>query len=110
MRGSGTVVHDKRINAWNFLWWQDGKRKSKSLGHHPTKASAWRAAKPLRDALETKPKINRSSITVQALAEQYRAEKMPTRIDTRRSYEVWLEVTFSRSGAIAFCQTCKPGQ
>jgi integrase len=90
VRGSGSVVHDKRINVWNFLWWQDGKRKSKSLGRHPSKASAWRAAKPLRDALETKPKTSSVGITVKALAEQYRTEKMPTRIDTRRSYEVWL--------------------
>ncbi|MCU1219836.1 MAG: site-specific integrase [Candidatus Angelobacter sp.] len=93
MRGSGTVVLDKRINQWNLLWWQEGKRKSKSLGHHKTKASACKAAKPLRDALETQPKITSTSpdIKMRALVEQYRAEKMPTRFDTRRSYEIWLK-------------------
>jgi hypothetical protein len=91
MKGSGTVVLDKRINKWNFLWWESGKRKSRSLGHHLTKTSAWKAAKPLRDALETKPKTTISSMTVRTLVEQYRAEKMPKRTSTRRSYDLWLE-------------------
>jgi integrase len=89
MRGSGTVVLDRRINTWNFLWWEGGKRKSKSLGHHTTKMNAWKAAKPLRDALETKPK-NVTGINMGTLVTQYRQEKMPTRVDTRRSYDVWL--------------------
>jgi integrase len=90
MRGSGTVVLDRRINTWSFLWWENGKRKSKSLGKHPTKTAAWRAAKPLRDALETKPKIVTDTvITVNTLIESYRAEKMPKREDTRRAYETW---------------------
>jgi integrase len=90
MKGSGSVVQDNRSKAWMFLWWENGKRRSKNLGQHPTKTSAWRAAKHLRDALETKPKIV-TGPTVNTLVDQYRAEKMPTRIDTRRSYEVWLE-------------------
>jgi integrase len=89
MRGSGTVVLDRRINTWNFLWWEGGKRKSKSLGHHTTKMRAWKAAKPLRDALETKPKTV-TGTNVRTLVTQYRQEKMPTRVDTRRSYDVWL--------------------
>ena len=55
MRGSGTVVQDNRTKSWMFLWWDDGKRKSKSLGQHPNRTSAWRSAKPYRDALEARP-------------------------------------------------------
>jgi integrase len=91
MRGNGTVVLDKRINTWSFLWWENGKRKSKSLGQHPTRTSAWRAAKPFRDALETKTPVVVTVPTVRTLVAQYRAEKMPQRISTRRSYELWLE-------------------
>jgi hypothetical protein len=72
-----------------FLWWQDGKRKSKSLGHHKTKTSACKAAKSLRDALETQPKF--TSMTVNTLIETYRQEKMPQRYSSRRTYEAWLK-------------------
>ena len=92
---SGSVVLDKRINAWNFFWWDDGKRRSKKIGttsQYPTKASAWRAAKPLRDAVEKQKLANLSYAApmVSALVEQYRAEKMPQRYSTRRSYDAWL--------------------
>jgi integrase len=88
----GSVVKDKRSNVWNFFWWAEGKRHSKVLGKFPTKSAAWRAAKPLRDAAETesKPKAG-SSMTISTLVEQYRKEKMPTRIETRRSYNSWFE-------------------
>jgi integrase len=113
MRGSGTVVRDNRSKAWMFLWWENGKRKSKSLGQHPNRTSAWRSAKPYRDALESRPERvtplpdpesetkhePRSEVqsqlkdgpilTVNNLVEGYRAEKMPRRHDTRRSYETW---------------------
>jgi hypothetical protein len=91
MKGSGTVVQDSRSKAWMYLWWQNGNRRSKSLGHHKTKTSAWKAAKPLRDALEAKVQIRPEMPNVAALVESYRAEKMPKRMDTRRSYEVWLK-------------------
>jgi integrase len=90
---SGSIVLDKRIKTWNFFFWEKGKRRSKRIGtmsQYPTKASAWRAAKPLRDAVENQVKISSAAPTVNTLVEQYRAEKMPRRSDTRRSYEVWL--------------------
>ena len=52
--GSGSVVLDRRIKTWNFFFWENGKRRSKKIGtvsQFPTKASAWQAAKPLRDAV-----------------------------------------------------------
>jgi integrase len=91
----GSVVLDKRIKTWNFFFWEAGKRRSKKIGtmsQYPTKASAWRAAKPLRDAVEHQTQVNPSNVapTVTALVEQYRSEKMPQRIDTNRVYECWL--------------------
>jgi integrase len=90
----GSVVLDKRIKTWNFFWWENGKRRSRKIGtvrQYPTKASAWRAAKPLRDAVERQVKVIGSAVpTVSTLVEHYRAEKMPKRSDTRRAYEVWL--------------------
>ena len=92
---SGSVVLDKRIKTWNFFFWENGKRRSKKIGtlaHYPTKASAWRAAKPLRYAVENQVTINNAAPTVNTLVEQYRGEKMPTRLDTNRGYESWIRV------------------
>lgn len=94
---SGSVVFDKRIRTWNFLWWESGKRRSKRIGtlrQYPTKASAWRAAKCLRHALENHNEVVSVSgtvvPTVSELVEAYRREKMPERYSTRRSYECWI--------------------
>ena len=90
---TGSIVQDPRDKTWRFFWWEDGKRRSKVLGRFPTKARAWEASRPFRDALETKPQPQTSSVpTVRTLVEQYRAEKMPTRHDTRGGYESWLRV------------------
>jgi integrase len=90
---TGSVVLDKRIKTWNFFWWENGKRRSKKIGtvsQFPTKASAWREAKPLRDAIEDQKQASNSAPTVGTLVKQYRNEKMPRRYSTRRAYEVWL--------------------
>ena len=94
--GSGSVVLDKRSKAWSFYWYEDGQRRSKKVGtleELPTWAAAWRAAKPARDRLESKAKVvveEDPVPTVQRVVDEYREEKMPKRIDTRRSYEVWI--------------------
>ena len=88
----GSVVKDKRINSWNFLWWEGGKRRSRVIGScrdYPTKASAWKSARPLIDAMEM-PANNKPVLTVKSLVEEYRAEKMPRRASTKRGYEAWL--------------------
>jgi integrase len=89
------VVLDKRIKTWNFFFWENGKRRSKKIGtmsQFPTKASAWRAAKPLRDAVENQTQVNPrlTPPSISTLVEQYRREKMPQRYSTRRSYDAWL--------------------
>jgi integrase len=93
---SGSVVLDKRIRTWNFFWWENGKRHSKKIGpvsQYPTKASAWRAAKLLRGAIENQTQVSANNMTptVNILIERYREEKMPHRFSTRRSYESWLK-------------------
>ena len=90
---SGSVVLDKRIKTWNFFWWEDGKRHSKKIGSirdYPTRASAWRAAKALRQIVENQVNISSNAPTVKILVTQYREEKMPQRASTRRGYETWL--------------------
>ena len=94
----GSVVLDRRIRVWNFFFWENGRRRSKKIGtvgQYPTKASAWRAAMPLRHALENNQPVASSKPTIPTiniLVEQYRKEKMPTRHDTRGGYESWLRV------------------
>lgn len=91
---TGSVVFDKRRKTWNFLWWEDGKRCTKRIGtasQHPTKASAWKAAKTFQTSLEIQGAVTSNAQTVNMLVEQYRMEKMPKRQDTRRSYEAWLK-------------------
>ena len=90
---TGSVVKDRRSKKWQFFWWADGRRHSKTLGCFPTKTAAWNAAQQFRlQPLQPKP----SSVpTVAALVDQYRLEKMPTRKDTRAGYESWLRVYIS---------------
>lgn len=89
-RNTGSVVRDKRDKVWRFYWWENGKRRSKALGRFSSKRAAWEAAKPTRDHLE-RGTIRRSPAPmVLNLIEHYRTEKMPTRKDTRRAYEMWL--------------------
>jgi integrase len=84
-------VQDPRDKTFRFFWWEDGKRRSKVLGRYPTKAAAWKAAKPLRDALEMKPQPKPNVPTVSTLVEEYKAEKLPERLNTKRTYLVWLK-------------------
>jgi integrase len=86
---TGSVVQDKRDKVWRFFWWENGKRRSKSLGRFSTKWAAWDATKPLRGEVEREIVTNSPVPIVSSLIVHYRAEKMPTRQDTRRSYEMW---------------------
>src|SRR5258708_5859992 len=88
----GSVVFNKRFGTWNFLWCENGHRRSRVIGsprEFPTKASAWRAADPLRRTLEQSP--NDTVLTVRTLVEHFRQDKMPRRYSTRRGYEAWLK-------------------
>jgi integrase len=92
----GSVVYNRRFGTWNFLWCENGKRRSKVIGNRrqlPTKAAAWRAVEALRDSLATKQQekpVVLNELTVKNLVARYRAEKMPRRASTKRGYESWL--------------------
>jgi integrase len=85
---NGSVVKDKRNHVWQFFWWADGQRHSKTLGRFPTKKQAWDAAQVFRN-LPPQPQPA-GAPTVAVLVDQYRLEKMPKRYSTRRSYDAWL--------------------
>jgi hypothetical protein len=106
---TGSVVRDKRDKVWRFWWRENGKRKSKVLGRFPTKTAAWEAAKPLRDSLEIKPKLKSGVPTVGTLVDQYRAEKMPTRHDTRAGTSHGFVFSSFRNGEHVPSRSYRPG-
>jgi integrase len=88
---TGSVVFDKRRKTWNYLWWEQGKRRSRLIGtlqQYPTKGSAWRTAQSLQPTAVTP--IVETGMTVRAVAARYEAERFPTRHDTARTYRSWL--------------------
>jgi hypothetical protein len=90
---TGSVVFDKRRKTWNFLWWEEGKRRSKQIGtlaEYPTKGSAWRAAQLFNTTMETPKSVAVSIPTVNLIAERYCTERMPSRYSTARVYRSWL--------------------
>ena len=83
----GSVVYNKARGTYNFIWWVNGRRRSKLLGsilQLPTRAAAECAAEPIRKLLSKPLQI---VPTVATLVEQYRTEKMPERPSTRRGYD-----------------------
>jgi len=88
----GSVVFDRRRRTWNFLTWEDGKRRTHRIGtlsKYPTKSAARRAAQfiPMPEI----PQPQHEAMTIRDLVDQYRKEKMPKRASTRRGYETYLQ-------------------
>src|SRR5262249_27904571 len=86
-----SVVFDKRRKTWNYLWWDEGKRRSRLIGtlqEYPTKGLAWRTAQSLQPMSGT-PMLE-TETTVSAITARYQAERFPTRRDTARTYRSWL--------------------
>ena len=91
---TGSVVQDKRDKVWRFYWWENGKRRARAFGQFASKTAAIQAADKVRDELR-KARTTQdapTAPTVAQLIEGYRAEKMPKRYSTRRSYDVWLRL------------------
>jgi len=89
----GSVVFNKRFGTWNFLWCENGHRRSKVIGsaqEFQTKAAAWHAAAPLRQRLEQTATGQGPAVTVRGLIEHYRGERMPRRAMTKQGYNTWL--------------------
>ena len=92
-KAKGSVVFNRTRGTWNFLWCEAKKRRSRMLGtlaELPTRADALKKAAAVRR--EVRLVAARAISTVRKLTEQYRAEKMPERYSTRRSYDVWLRL------------------
>jgi integrase len=87
---TGSLVRDRRSKKWQFFWWANGRRHSKTLGSFPTKTAAWNAAQAFR-AQPAQPKPT-GVPTVASLVDHYRAEKMPTRLNSNRGCESWIRV------------------
>ena len=95
---TGSVVFDKRRKTWNFLWWEDGKRRSTLIGTQKafrTRGAARRAAESFRpnmigQPLESPMLIESETLTVNALAARYERERLPSRYSTARMYCSWL--------------------
>src|SRR5689334_1906498 len=91
---NGSVVQDRRDKVWRFYWWEDGKRRSKKLGKFASKTAAIQAADVVRGEIRKAQDARIAPLVpcVTALIQGYRAEKMPKRHCTRRSYDVWLRL------------------
>ena len=87
----GSVVFDKRRRTWNYLFCENGVRRTRLIGsirEFPTKAAAWEKAESLRHVVVNKP-IGQTH-TMRELALRYQTERMPSRSETSRVYRSWL--------------------
>jgi len=91
----GSVVFDKRRKVWNYLYCDNGVRRTRTIGTQAqfrSKAAAWAEVESIRPTL--KPNISTAptitSLTLTSLVNSYRAEKMPVRATTKRGYNAWL--------------------
>ncbi|MFZ0139154.1 MAG: hypothetical protein WAK89_18965, partial [Candidatus Sulfotelmatobacter sp.] len=81
---------DKRRKTWNYLWYGDGKRRSKLIGtkrEYPTKTSAWKEV----ERLEVGQRQTQNGDTVQDVITRYEVERMPSRHTTARVYRSFLK-------------------
>jgi integrase len=86
----GSVVFDKRRKVWNYLYCENGVRRTKTIGPlsaFGTKSAAWDQVESIQ--LTAQPVIS-TVPTLKTLVEQYRVEKMPERYSTRLGYDAWL--------------------
>lgn len=84
---------DKRTNVWSFRWRDEqGHRRGQKIGtlaEYSTKAKAIRASEGIR--LKINSPASRPAITLNAVAQRYIAEKMPTRYATRKCYQKYID-------------------
>lgn len=88
----GSVVFDKRRKVWNYLYCDQGVRRTKLIGsprEYRTKTQAQDAAESIRQTLRANVERN-VLYTVRDLARRYESERIPQRSETRRVYRSWL--------------------
>jgi integrase len=80
-----------RFGTWNFLWVEDGRRRSRLIGtltEYKSREAASLAAEALREALNEPQSV--SLPIIRSLVKEFRREKMPERFSTRQGYNSWL--------------------
>jgi len=90
---TGCVRFDRRRGTWNYLYYDNGVRRSRLIGtkrDYPTKASAWKAAEHWNESDLLKEPVHPAPV-VKNSVEKYQAEKMPTRYSTQRGCSMWLK-------------------
>jgi integrase len=88
----GSIVFNRLRQTWNYLWVENGRRKSRKLGtlaELPTRAAAEKKAEITRR--DVRLQAERAIPTVNKLIEAYRVERMPERFSTRYGYEAWIK-------------------
>ena len=87
-RNKGSLIFDKGRSAWRFLWWADGRRKSKIIGSREefTEREAWREVERLKLSPQTK-----TEVTLGELVTRFESERFPQRHDTAQVYKSWLK-------------------
>ncbi len=86
----GSVVFNRKYGTWNFLWMEDGRRRSKQIGtlrEFKTREAATAAAEALRQRVD-KPDHGILT-TIRSLVRGFRVERMPERFSTRVGYDAW---------------------
>ncbi|MBZ5550459.1 MAG: site-specific integrase [Acidobacteriia bacterium] len=101
---------NKRSQTWRvFVYDANGNRRTRTVGTRralPTKSAARLAVQPiiaemLKPAAVAPAIPDRTALTVAALVEHYRVQRMPTRYSTARSYNVRLNLNvLPRWGAL----------
>jgi integrase len=87
----GSLVLNRKYGTWNFLWFENGRRRSQLVGsieEYPTRESARKLTEPLKRKYAM-PNVNVPN--VRTLVQQYQEDRMPNRHTTRRGYEGWLK-------------------
>lgn len=90
MRASQCVVYSRKRGTWHLKWFEDGKPHRRQLGtirELPSRAAAVKAAEPYRRMLGKPVKL---VPMVNILVEQFKVEKMSTRVSTSHSVKAWL--------------------
>jgi integrase len=89
----GSVVFNKRTKTWNYLWCEEGHRRSQRIGtlrEYPSKAAAWKRAEAIKASLLQRNMPTTLGVSVTKLATQYLLEKLPARANTARVCRSWI--------------------
>lgn len=107
---NGCVVFNKKYGSWNFLWFEEGRRKFRLIGtisDYKTKEAASRAAEGMRQHLNEPQPGNLP--TVASLVRGFRLEKMPERFGTRLGYNCWFD-NHILPAVGSWDDLCQPGE